>query len=173
MHDREPWPARRARHERVGMAPIGRVGQLGETFLAHGPVRDGQQRRSAVPETRVDDEPPYPPPRLVPRDGAPRCQATGRREALEVVEKLGDVRVMAFDIDEQTLQGVTNRSGEVMSHGEAIHRWPKPHPLNASLERHRAAACSRVNNRGGGHRAPLRTTERQGVSGDGVSLGAV
>jgi hypothetical protein len=149
-HDGEPWPARRARHERVAIAPVVPIAQLGETAVAGCEVGNRHQLRAPVPETRIDGKRSRHTPRLTPGDQASRGCATDRDEAGEIVEEACDSRLVAFDIYEQALKCVANGTTELVLNGKAVHRRPKTYSLDAPFEGHRTAGALR-DCRGGGH----------------------
>src|SRR5919201_1188572 len=84
-HDSEPRPARRARDERVAMAPVAQITQLGETPVADCEVGNRHQLCAAVPEARIDRERLCHPPWLLPGDRASRGRAANRYEVSEIV----------------------------------------------------------------------------------------
>ena len=137
-HDREARPAVGAVGERVAVAAVGLVPQLGQAVGAGGRV--GRDQRLALPARPAghDREPLLPHRRHGP-GGDPLDDGQRRRLGLQGPEELGHRAVVPLDLDEDAPGVVADEAGEVEPGGEAVDERPEADALNDPLD---ADPCS-------------------------------
>ena len=149
-HDREAWSAVGAVDERVAIAPIGRVEQLGQAVVAGGAVRRNKSARLAAPQGALPDlEAPQPSERELPH-AHPLHHREWRRLRLQPLEEALHRMRVRLGLDHDSARVVEHVPADAKLRRQPVHERPEAHALHGSLHT-RAHATPTARGSCGGH----------------------
>ena len=162
--DGEPRSAVRAADERVPVAAVAGIGQLGQAVVAGGHVRRGEGAAGVVRDAVADHE----------SAAAAKCHRLGvdllhdgqrRRAGGQFAPELGEPVRRSLDFDDDAVAVVDHETGQFQPGGQHVHERAEPDALHQPPHQDPVAFACRRNGRrprgrrrrrpvdGGGHRS--------------------
>ncbi len=129
-HDAEARAAVGAGDERVAVAAVGWVVQLGQARLAHRGVRRDRRDVAASPRVALDDREPDGSRRLQHLGCDPVDEGARRRVCPQPAFELFDGGTRAFRLDEDAIGVIADVAGHPEGSRHAVHEGAEPHALD-------------------------------------------
>jgi hypothetical protein len=132
-HDREARPAVGAVDERVTVAAVARIEELGEAFLAGRHIGRDERGGLSGPLALRDPESRFA-PRLQLLGGHPLNAGQGRRLGRQPLEEPIDSPAVSLHLEQHSSLVVEDVTAEVQGAGQPVDERPEPHSLDHALD---------------------------------------
>ena len=134
--------------EGIAEAPVAGLGEFAPAFVAGCNVRRNKYRAEFLLDTFPDRKITFAERRKI-APGNVHDFSQGRRIGREVVEKRRYCRVRSLDFDQNTVRRVENKTRQLKTVGQAVHKGTKSHPLNNPADVNSLSNRQRVLNTAG------------------------